>query len=964
MDITTFLQDIIPPNIDAQEFIRILRQLAFFDSIHDFWPERKTNTQAAGDDDDELIDISEDRLNIVHEKLGTNIATYVGLQGQTINNILAQTTKGAVTSISDIENRVLKYLTTNYTPFNGQTAKITFDEILRDWKFENNWNEYSMKSRSLPDNLDIIGNGRSVKSLSDTERGTLAFFMLAYMNPTLQPGSGGSTVNLTFDMSPGDIGKIFIRLSQVYNAIFPQNIADSATTSFSALQGRAQFFKADGSVGNKNVVGPSVEVKSNLFSFEKFKVEFVDKKFSAANKFGFSIVVTDRTTNAKLASIDFAPRIGEQGPPVNYLMDILASGQIEGVQPKKRTAVKLPANLYDERLLFDLKRMGDHEQMRVDNVYGVTGDRLAYAYRKLLRKPGIYHSHVGFRLFRSVDGLLDPKENALRAEQFKCSELIERVNFILNYQSQYADVNSELSKMKEHVKLGTEKCTVLMDTIDIKPADYDTRHTQVSATFATRFVRLRMQDIYSHIEKLQQLMTLINPESLRDYPAVLARVSSLTVENVDDAFKVSMDGINLTEFRIQVETAINSYEDLRKMNVVFDVNGKREPYFVELFDPVTYRLKKGVKSDIFNFSSGPYLHNETGIQVALARLLVARRARRIDAIATRVYDNLALYLQARDTAKEAFFDATTLNTVEEATDISNGLTVGQIVGLQPITEGQKNIITAINALTAPQKGGKPGDVSLEKQKTAIQEKRRAEFEARIKAKRDERIARIRSPPVLQYRDIHDLFMEICIDSETTISVDDLETKWTLGIHDIRAQALDEYNQPFEESDATDIVTFFLSFRNGIGFEPIFNLLEGNDPVYGELSRKTKGTVTIIEYIRGALLTTEERETVILNVLRKFSAFLRETPSLFEAYGTDGLNTQWSGIPTALQELVIAETGYKMGGDGLRIRRPLYTNAQTLDFPRSNTQHNPRLRERARTRRTPRVRQSTRKSKTR
>jgi hypothetical protein len=947
MDVTSFLGDIIPPEANRDEFIKVVTLLAFFDSIHDFWPERKT--VSAEDDDDGLIDVPAERLDVVHKKLAETIASYVGQRGSTIDQVLKTTTNGQVTSVSDIENRVMKFLSLQFSPFNGQVAKITFDEILTNWVFQGDWTTYSRRVSGLPDNLEMIGGGRSVKSLSDSQRGTIAFFMLAYMNPTIQPGVAGSDVNFTFDMSPRDIGKLFMRLNQVSNAIYPQNIADSATTSFSALQGRNRFFKADGTPGNDSSIGRPLEVKSNLFSFQTFKLEFIDKKFGPVNRFGFSIKITNRATGAQIGMIDFQPKIGEQGPPVNYLMDILASGQIAGIQPKVGTAVKLPPTIYNEQLLFDLKRMGDHEQMRINNVYGITGDRLAYTYRKLLRKPGIYHSHIGFRLFRSLGGVLSPQENIFRTEQFKCKELLEKINFLLQYSAQYTDVNSELSKMRLHIEEAIGKGTVLMDPIDISTSDFATQHTQISSTFATCFVRLRMLDIRQHINNIQDKLTRTDPSTFRQFEPKLLSVAELTVGDVrGDGNLYNKLGENITTARIQVESYFNNIEELRKMNIVFDTNGKREPYYMELFDTMSYRLKKGVKNDLFNFSSGPYLHNETGMQVVIARLLVAKRARRIDAVSKTIYDNLALYLRARDSAKEAFFNPDILNAIEVATDISNGLTPSRILGLDAVA-GDKNILTAITNLNAlylqtrqPQAGGWPDDegtfrpkvrgVNREIDSKAQKKRRDMQLQAirnEKAAERSEERRRIGREilPILQYRDIHDLFMEICIDSETTESVDELEIKWTLGINDIRAQSNEEYSHEFEESDATDIITFFLSFRNGVGSAPIFELREGPDPVYGELPRKTKGTVAIVNYIAGAMLTLQPPKTqegLILTLLRMMSQELRNQPSLFEAPGYDGTYNQWSGIPNALQKVVIELTGYRMGG-GSENRRPLYTS---------------------------------------
>lgn len=969
--IIPLVTEIIPDGITPKEtsdFYEVVTRLAFFDSIHDFWRERKT---VSVEDDDDVIDVPLDRLNLVRTNLEASIAGYLGIAGN-IGAILNTSTNGAITSVSDIEDRVIKFLSMNFSPFNGQSAKITFDEILRDWIFiGGQWDAYKNRILALPDNLQIVGNGKSVKSLSDSERGSIGFFILAYMEPSVQPGTGGS-VNFTFDMAPRDIGKLFMRFNQVRNAIYPQNIADSAPTSFSALQGRNEFFKADGAPGG-NVQGADHIVRSNLFSVrEGYEIRFVDNNFGSGNKFGFSIVIRK---GADQYVIPFGNG-AEQGPPVNYLMDIIASGSIAGKTPILGTAVKLPDNLpYSQNLMFDLKRMGDHEQMRVDGPYGVTGDRLAYVYRRLLRKPAIYHSHTEIRLSRVLGGEIDQKEIAFRNELFKCREVLEKVHVLFTYNSEYQTASSELRKMRTHIETAIRRGTVLMDPID-DLNDYAAKYTQISATFATFFVRLRMMDIMNYIDTIGPKMATIIQQSLAlkpDIERVNTVLSTLTKDDIrDDMNLYDKEGRNITGIRISLEGFYNNDEELRNMNIVIDTTGKREPYYVELFDTTTYRLKKGVKSDLFNFSSGPYLHNDTGMQVAIARLLVAKRARRPDAVIKTINENLALYLHARDDAKEAFFDQDLLTQVEDATDISNELTPKQILGIHPFDptkpDQNKNILTAITNLATLYKKLKPveGGVKAPPSSSRLPLSIADAFGEPPRPKEAPQIDKYTS--VLQCRDIHDLFMEICIDSETTNSVDELEVKWTLGVEDIRAQARDEYGLPFEYSFATDIITYFLAWRsNSQDSIPIFKLDGSKDPLSTQLSRRERGDTVILQDIGGAMLTLvapNAREQLILTTLRTFSEQLKANPAFFEASGDDGTQNQWSGIPMALRNIVIALTGFRMRGGGLRTRRPLYSNVQVPDTARSESIEHPRLQQRSRTRRTTGVRRSTRKSKTR
>jgi hypothetical protein len=905
MDIDSFLKPILPDGVDPNEFREVIRRLAFFDSIHDFWPERKTKSALADEDDDDAMDTSPDRIDDVHKTLIEDSAQYWESGSTSIDKLLDEATNGAISSVSDIENRVMKYFSMNYAPFNTREVKITFDEIIQNWRFNDNWPEYSAKIQNLSDVVEIVGNGRSVKSLTDQERGILGFFILAYMNPTMQPGvQPGGDVEFTFDMAPRDIGKIFARFDKVYNAIFPQNIADSASTSFSSLQGRNRFFKADGTLGGPTFGNPWI-VRSNLFTWKTHTIEFVDEGFGPQKRFGFSISITDNKTGAKHV-LQFGNG-QEQGPPVNYLMDMIAAKKIQGETPKISTAVRLPPTLpFNSRLLFDLKRMGDHEQMRVSKAYGVTGDRLAAVYRRALRQPGIYHSFSGIRLFRSLTNLADPQELALRNETFKCNEVISKIELLVGYQADYMNTNSELNRMKAHIDLGMQRGTVLMEPISFKDEDFATKYTEIAATFATYFLRYRMKDIYTHIDTLQTKLTSIPI-------AQLGQAAQSLVQSIGAA-SVGSDLTQITAKRKQLEGYLDTVEELRKMKIVFDSKGIREPLFVELFQ-TNGRLKKGVRSDIFNFASGPYLHNETGMQVAVARILVCKRSKRLDSIKNTLNENIGLYLAARDAAKEAFFDPMMLYTIEIASDIPNGLSLDQLIGAGGI-EGTIKRVVSLSAQT----GGVYS--SRTKPSSYVSDKFPKPTKFTLNPKDVSSLLTLK--PDLQYRDIHDLFVEICIDAYTASDLSSIEAKWVLGINDIRVQSMDEYGRPFEESDGVDIITYLLSWRNHSNeITPIFELRE-NDTLYGDLDRKTKGTVAIIEYIRGAFLTFQKHESLIRSILHHFAKEFERNPRLFEASGSDGLEAQWSGIPNEVQKVIVSITGFKMSGG----RRPLYRRRKT------------------------------------
>jgi len=875
----------IPDEASKNEAAKAAALLAFLDSIHDFWPERGTKS-VTDEDEDETEELDETRLETVHTELVGSIQQYVGQRGS-IGDILSNLTKENVTSVHGVEDKTLAFFKKTTNPFNGEEHVFTINDILTRYKFtdyRSNWENYSkaVSSMSIPDSIEIQGNGRSIKSLTDEERGILGFFILAYMNPRVNPGI--SLVGLTFDMSPRDVGKIFNRFTQVHNAIYPQNVSDSASTSFSALLGRSKFYDVTG----KNQVTPGAiqEVRTNAFTFGKYRIEFIDRGFGEKNKFGFSIRITDMN-NRQIGEIPFGPR-SEQGPSVNYLMDIISSrgSSLQTAVPKIGTVAKLnKLSVYDKDLLFDLKRLGDQEQMLVagPGVYTVTGDRFAHAFRRLIRRSGIYHSVKGLRISRF--GSLSPKEAKQQSQQFRLKSTYEKLKIVGSFLAQYDQADSDLNKMRNHVLFGIQKGYVFSDPIDISnlsPEFIDSNYTKIGSTFATLIARYRMIDILSHIKRLRTKLTEVFSQQSQIKESVAIIEQSVT-NGYNETTEGALDYADLF---------LKGIEELRDMNIAFDVDAKPFSLYTQLFEP-SGRMIKGVTSSFFNFSTGPFTHPESGLASIASKLLVNRKVRRPDAVKDTINKVLVQYFITRDLIKEAFFNGESLSNLEAATDISSGLTTGQVVGSAEVPQGQQGIVQVmsriyqgiipeINQFNPPypvavppaarggvQRGSGPGQV-------------------------------------LQYRDIHDLFVEICNDAalasesgDTALhALDNIEVKWVNGINEIRQQAVDEYGEPFEESLTTHLISFILSFRtfenNNTMYGATFNL---EDPYIFPSLQEILTTVPygraapVINDINGILLTRIPVQDAVLGFLIQLDGDFQKNPYKYSA--PEEWRTFWS-----------------------------------------------------------------------
>lgn len=906
----------IPDEASKNEAATAAALLAFLDSIHDFWPERGTKS-VSDEDEDEPEELDIGRLDIVHNELVGSIQQYVG-GGGSIEQIMSNLTNGNVTSVHGVEDKTLAFFKKTINPFNGEERVFTINDILTRYKFtdyQSDWVKYSAVVSSIPNSIEIEGNGRSIKSLTDEERNEIAFFILAYLNPQVNPGS--SPVGLTFDMSPRDVGKIFNRINQVHNAIYPQNVSDSASTSFSALLGRSIYYDVTGK--QQVTTGAVQEARTNAFTIGKYRIAFIDRGFGKTNKFGFSIRITDMN-GTPIGEIPFGPR-SEQGPSVNYLMDIISSkgSSLKTAVPKIGTVAKLNnISVYDKDLLFDLKRLGDQEQMLVagPGVYTVTGDRFAHAFRRLIRRSGIYHSVKGLRISRF--GSLSPEQAKQQSQVFRLKSTYEKLKIVGSFSTQYVTAGSDLNTMRNHILFGIQKGYVFSDPIDIpnplSPVFIDSNYTKIGSTFATLIARYRMIDILNHIETLRIKIEEVLSKQSQINESVAIIENSVTNKLYDQNTQNALDYADL--FLIAIE-------ELRNMNISFDADAKPFSLYTQLFEP-NGRMIKGVTNSFFNFSTGPFTHPESGLASIVSKLLVNRKARRPDAVKDAINKLLVQYFISRDLIKEAFFNGDSLSNLEAVTDISSGLTTAQVVGSAEVPGGQQGILQVISrtyqgisGVIAPYIGPSYPIAVAPAARGGVQ---------------------LGGDPghVLQYRDIHDLFVEICSDAavasesgdDAVHALDNIEAKWMNGINEIRQQALDEYYIPFEESLTTDLISYILSFRtlgNVTDIGVNFNL--GDRSIFPSLQENLYTVplgraAPVINDIGGILLKRIPVQNTVLEFLMKLHTVFDTKPYAYSA------PKQWKSFWTKFYAYFGLQQSNELKNLTIGGRRPLYRRRKT------------------------------------
>lgn len=694
---------------EVSEVATIYTELAYLDSIHDFWPERarvEASASDAGDDEEEPMDGK--KLEMVHTALESAIRTYTNKAGGEINALLKAATGDGVTSAtSNFEPKVAEYLSKKTAKLRKRESMITYQQILDSWSNTagTDWAAYKLKIDALGDTLTINPGEISLKKMTDAQLGKIAYFLLAYLDSGSQPGTGGAgNPAFTFDGAPRDLEKILGGITQTKNAIFPQNISDSASTSFSALRGRANFYKAMPN-GTKYVM------KSNGFSRDKYVLSLTDDEtFGPQNRLAFSLQIAKASGPAGDVKFRFG-EAGNQGASVNYLSDLLIEGD-RAAKPSgkvlKLTGISTVApptgiSKVDPDLIFDLKRTGDAEQViraymsgasNESRVTVVTVDRLCSVFARLIELPAIFHSSKGIYVYRGKRSVPLSPTSMLSNYQSRAKELIDIISVIGNLEL----IKADISKMKTHVEDGKTRAFVYSkpDPSKIPAADDEdwvTNNDAIASSFVSAMLRYRLQDISNHIDSLEKKVFVVQGITA-DLVAKLQTIIASNVSIIDagtrDLKQEFLDVINGAE--AIVNATGGGINQLYSPSALL-----KDPVYVELFNPATGRLKEGVRCSFFNFYGGPYCE----LQVIVGRLLREKRGRPNTAS---INQHIANYFRARDLAKEDFLNLEMKSKVEGWTDITNG----QNIGIPPA--GARSILTVIRD-TVAQVGGMAGGMA-------------------------------------------------------------------------------------------------------------------------------------------------------------------------------------------------------------------------------------------------------------
>lgn len=533
------------------------------DTLHDFCKSERGDGDAAGD---KRLDFMRPYItNLLKNKVSV-------LSGKSELNAMIKTlTDDQVTSISKLEHQTVDFFETKYsTEFNltpESKQVITYDTILESWNANTNEKTNELW-KSMRENQDVtileITRGKTYNpdKFTQGELANLGNFILNFFFGldlvTESTGIGkAKNVRVTFDAKTGLPGKIFTELDQVFNIMFPQTIADSATTSLNILKGRSEYIFPDN--GKESIL------ESATFSKGDYKLSYVNKNFSTKNPFGFSLDITN-LKEKKSISAPFSSTQTE-GPSVNYIIDILKLAKEKKNEAlfksldasKKGNILSLGKAIDSDKdfkkkfieqvgsetdgLLPDIKRSGDHEATIVskktrEKMYQflmfITIDILCALKSRNLRNPTIWHNAHHLILYR-----FPPSKEAMAKVQMSAlqTSIQKNLNAIDKYSILKKGLNDNLDAQKKIFEMAASGFFPLVkksrEGIDAQEVQFIDNIENKAESIVTMLGRMRMVLLQGQVDKAKDLLTAFQKDPSLS-KADLMKIQKLPMKTLED----------------------------------------------------------------------------------------------------------------------------------------------------------------------------------------------------------------------------------------------------------------------------------------------------------------------------------------------------------------------------------------------------------------------------------------------
>jgi hypothetical protein len=500
--------------------------LPLFDTLHDFWKERKLAKNDEEDEDNELMD--EDKLITMRNLLVDRLYQTTGNQlvsadpNTNINNLLKKMSGNRISSATSNYERTVEKFYEAQSPelFADTKERITYGDIIKSYaqnsanpsikqKFMNSIGSNCILEISPGDDNDFPSFGMVQRN--PTYMSYVANFILEYFQSTIT--SKAYQAFFTFDAKPGIVGKTFRDIEESFQLVTPANIADSAITTFKALKNRNEYqFLTNGAIADQFLFS------SNAFTREVARISFANRGFNSKNPFGFNLQIDSARGNL---TFPFSSS-QKQGPSVNYLVDLMVDvvrGTVGSAAPNISTILNMnninaAPELIQAGILFDLKRGGDYEQVNLakglsDSRFVIfsTIDILCALFSRIQKQNTILHVNETMTLYRFPTTGIDPVIMEFQQVKYKSGKLVQNLEIIKKVieSGMFTDIAEFVEKIKTYLQSG-----FFIDMSNRKSE----RNTSESIT--NKVIKSRLLDIYPVLFNLngncQQYITLLESQ--------------------------------------------------------------------------------------------------------------------------------------------------------------------------------------------------------------------------------------------------------------------------------------------------------------------------------------------------------------------------------------------------------------------------------------------------------------------
>jgi len=775
----------------------------------------------------------------------TKIQSAIAGTGTTFDDV-----KGALNpAATDFERKAILEYESKVLPaylFAPTRKSVTYDDILSGSV------DYTTTGFGEGGNILEINTApdKTFDMLTESERNTIGNFVLRYMFPREDgaPKLEASTVGITFDAGPV-IPRKLLKGIDVFNQIFPQNIADSAATPLKSMPIVQYQFPSNASV------------KSNAFTNGKFDIAFKNRGFGSLNPYGFSIEVTDTATR-KTTSLPFSPS-QKDGPSVNYLVTSILNGNFRE-EPEHSNILKLNGidrlgiNPEIKRsLLFDLKRMGDYEQVNASatmpNVIFATIDHLCSLYARFSRKSCIWSNNATAEtvLYRFEQRDLTEAERVVQYAMSFAQEQVLRITAAQTLNEAEGALSSAIAEFTNgqsgyFATSGTvEAINRGFEGIDVNTFSDQTKQVELSNALTTYLMRLKMKDCLEHANTLktglqsaltQISTTLGGPERLQEYKSLLEELAPMTYVGAPSKLPSgwTISGTNLMKGQQNVTEIIGQLKSIFDASAgVLDIQMSDKGLFRGRMFIDSGAIKRGASNSAFNVSQTQFANFNKRFRIMVGILNPSRPGGRQDRL-TMAYTALANFFTERNTLLKTFFNAEVGNRLEELIDIPNGLSIEQM--RQAVVDMTQRMF-----VEAPKPAGVVGGAKRSREGDFV-------------------ISPQQRPDFAQFLDLGDLFRSVCtlaashveatltqaiisaapdifsdggykpevlmqtersmslaykigyLNTQNTLDVmRDISYTWQSGLLAIKENAEDNYGVPYQPTDTDKLLNFLFSF---------------------------------------------------------------------------------------------------------------------------------------------------------